>query len=96
MELLIFGTLIIALVVCGYVIRNLVKKVEVLEDNVTELSSAIQKYEEFFDDVKQHADASYARMKQVDRLGSFEADDETGYVFKEIFEVVESLNGRFN
>jgi hypothetical protein len=96
MELLIFGTLIIALIVCGYIIRNLMKKVEVLEDNINELTEGIQKYETFFDDVKEHADASYARMKQIDRLGSFEADDETGYVFKEVFEIVELLNGRFN
>ena len=96
MELLIFGTLIVALLVCGYIIRNLMKKVEVLEDNIDELSKEVQNYDAFFDDVKQHADASIARMKQIDRLGSFEADDETGHVFKELYEIVELLSKRFN
>tara|TARA_S200002703_G_scaffold24888_2_gene21579 strand:- start:1851 stop:2171 length:321 start_codon:yes stop_codon:yes gene_type:complete len=27
---------------------------------------------------------AHRRMKEVDRLGSFEADDETGYVFEEL------------
>jgi hypothetical protein len=28
-------------------------------------------------------------MRQIDRLGSFESDDETGYVFKELKDIVE-------
>jgi cell division protein FtsL len=96
MELLIFGTLIVALLVCGYIIRNLMKKVEVLEDNIDELSKEIENYDTFFDDVKKHANASIDRMKQIDRLGSFEADDETGFIFKELYEIVELLSKRFD
>ncbi len=29
-------------------------------------------------------DKAYKRMQEIDRLGSFEADDETGYIFQEI------------
>ena len=96
MELLIFGTLIVALLICGYIIRNLMKKVEVLEDNVDELSKEVQNYDAFFDDVKKHADACIDRMKQIDRLGSFEADDETGFVFRELYEIVDMLSKRFD
>jgi hypothetical protein len=95
MELLIFGTLIVALLVCGYVIRNLMKKVEVLEDNIETLETDFVEYNNFFEDIKKHATLSYDRMKQIDRLGSFEADDETGFVFKEIHEIVTLLNERF-
>jgi hypothetical protein len=95
MELLIFGTLIVALLVCGYVIRNLMKKVEVLEDNIESLETDFIEYNNFFEDIKKHATLSYDRMKQIDRLGSFEADDETGFVFKEIHEIVTLLNERF-
>ena len=95
MELLIFGTLIVALLVCGYIIRNLMKKVEVLEDNIESLETDFVEYNNFFEDIKKHATLSHDRMKQIDRLGSFEADDETGFVFKEIHEIVTLLNERF-
>jgi|TARA_R100000081_G_C4819839_1_gene178584 hypothetical protein len=35
---------------------------------------------------------AYKRMKDVDRLGSFEADDETGFIFKEIKEATTDLD----
>ena len=38
-------------------------------------------------------DNAYKRMKEVDRLGSFEADDETGFIiFQEIKGTAEELN----
>lgn len=37
-------------------------------------------------------DRAYRRMKEVDRLGSFEADDETGMIFSEVKESVTELN----
>ena len=37
-------------------------------------------------------DNAYKRMKEVDRLGSFEADDETGFIFQEIKGKAEELN----
>jgi hypothetical protein len=36
--------------------------------------------------------SAYKRMKQIDRLGSFEADDETGFIFQEIKEATTELN----
>ena len=36
--------------------------------------------------------SAYKRMKEVDRLGSFESDDETGFIFQEIKEVTTDLN----
>ena len=35
---------------------------------------------------------AYDRMKKIDRLGSFEADDESGYIFNEIKTAMEELN----
>lgn len=37
-------------------------------------------------------DKAYRRMKEVDRLGSFEADDETGMIFHEIKQATVELN----
>ena len=39
---------------------------------------------------------AYKRMKDVDRLGSFEADDETGFIFKEIKKSTTDLNEFIN
>lgn len=35
---------------------------------------------------------AYKRIKEADRLGAFEADDEVGYTFQEIKQTVEELN----
>ena len=32
-----------------------------------------------------------SRMKELDKIGSFEADDDTGYVFKNIYEIISQL-----
>jgi hypothetical protein len=37
-------------------------------------------------------DKAYRRMKELDRLGSFEADDETGMIFHEIKQTTIELN----
>jgi len=31
------------------------------------------------------------QMKEIDRIGSFEADDETGYIFKNIYDIISQL-----
>lgn len=43
-----------------------------------------------------HIDNALERMKSIDKIGSFEADDETGYVFKELYEIVEELEVYYN
>ena len=39
---------------------------------------------------------AYTRMKSLDRLGAFESDDETGYIFTEIKSAMEELNNEYN
>ena len=36
-----------------------------------------------------------SRIRGIDRLGSFQADDEIGFIFKEIQDLVEELNRSF-
>ena len=38
---------------------------------------------------------SNSKLKQIDRLGSFEADDETGFAFKELKDIYDDLNRGF-
>ena len=72
------GILSALLIVAGFVIYNLIKKNEILEDFITKQSEAI--------------DYCDNRLNQIDNKGSFIADDEVGWFFKEIKKIQEALN----
>ena len=63
---------------------NLLRKNEAHEDVVTE-------QEELISEIASKIDSSMARMKELDNLGSFEADDETGFRFKNLYEIISQL-----
>jgi predicted Holliday junction resolvase-like endonuclease len=80
--LVVLSLIIIALI---YAVWNLIRKYESLEDEM-EFS---EKYINLaYDSMKK----AYDRMKKIDRLGSFEADDESGFIFNEIKTAMEELN----
>ena len=68
----------------GFTTINLLRKNEKYEDVVVEQELLIS-------DIAVKIDSSMARMKELDRLGSFEADDETGFIFKNMYEVISEL-----
>lgn len=72
-----------------YIVWNLLRKVEKLEDSIEE-------QDEVLDSVENSVRRALARMKEVDRIGSFEADDESGFVFKEIQTALDKLNNEIN
>tara|TARA_R110000803_G_scaffold65510_3_gene126669 strand:- start:5923 stop:6171 length:249 start_codon:yes stop_codon:yes gene_type:complete len=77
--MLILSIILTAVVVISFfVIRNLIKKIERLEDFITKQSEAIV--------------ACGVRLKQIDEKGSFIADDEVGFFFKAVKEIQEALN----
>ena len=61
-----------------FVVRNLIKKNETLEDFIAKQSEAIEECDK--------------RLKGIDAKGSFYADDEVGFFFKEIQKIQEDLN----
>ena len=73
---------IIADVVGCYVIWNLMKKTEMLEDWVETFTQRIETVQ--------------ADLKEVDATGHFEADDEVGTIFEQIKETVNELNEFIN
>ena len=80
--IVVLSLIIISLI---YAVWNLVRKYESLEDEM-EFS---EKYINLaYDSMKR----AYDRIKKIDRLGSFEADDESGYIFNEIKTAMEELN----
>ena len=95
MTITLVSLLVVVLSVATYIVRNLLKKMETLEDNIDELVKNITDYDAFYEDLKRRVNESNSRLKQIDRLGSFEADDETGVIFKELKDIVNELNERF-
>ena len=61
-----------------FVIRNLIKQTERLEDFITKQSEAVV--------------ACGNRLKDLDQKGIFHADDEIGFFFKAVEEIQEALN----
>ena len=74
--------------ILGYTTYNLLRKNEAIEDVVEEQELLIS-------EIAAKVDSSMARMKELDRLGSFEADDETGFVFKNMYEIISELENYY-
>ena len=75
-----------------FIIYNLLRKVETLETYVEELETSNQSYDEFYTELRTRVNSMNSHLKNIDRLGSFQSDDETGYVFKELRQIIEDLN----
>ncbi len=70
----------------------MLRKVETLEQYIDELETSNISYNEFYTQIKTAMGNAYSYIRQLDRVGSFESDDETGSIFKEIKDVIEMLN----
>ncbi len=86
-------TILLLLVVCVllYTTYNLLNKYEALEDEYDILYAEYEMSETQLSNMAGHIDNAIARMKEIDKIGSFEADDETGFIFKEMYQIVEDL-----
>ena len=78
MILILSIILTITITTSFFVIRNLIKQSERLEDFITKQSEAIV--------------ACGVRLNQLDQKGSFVGDDEIGFFFKEVAKIQEALN----
>ena len=78
MEIILSIILTAVIVTSFFIIRNLLKKNEILEDFIAKQSDAIQECDR--------------RLKEIDDKGIFYADDEIGWFFKEIQKIQDALN----
>tara|TARA_R100001377_G_scaffold57897_1_gene34627 strand:+ start:136 stop:420 length:285 start_codon:yes stop_codon:yes gene_type:complete len=85
----------IALAICIFVNINQLRKQEAQSEYIEELENSNTEYYTFFTSLKTRIGESNSKIKQLDRLGSFEADDETGFIFKELQDIFDSLNRGF-
>tara|TARA_B100000287_G_scaffold67084_1_gene58642 strand:- start:1201 stop:1485 length:285 start_codon:yes stop_codon:yes gene_type:complete len=67
-----------------YVIINLTRKVEALEERV-------EFYEAFINNAGEQIEEASMKLKELDTRGSFEADDEIGFFFGYIKELQQSI-----
>ena len=72
----------------GFTTWNLLRKNEAIEDVVEEQEKIISDFAKLVDD-------SMRKMKDLDTKGAFESDDETGFVFKQLYEIIEKLEGYY-
>lgn len=88
----VISILAVFLIACIFVIFNMLKKIETLETYIEELEISNTSFDNFYTELKQRVGDMYSYVKNIDRLGSFESDDETGTIFKEIKAIIEMLN----
>jgi hypothetical protein len=75
-------------VILGFTTYNLLTKIEKAED-------IIISQQEYIDKVTETIEYSNIKLTQIDHKGSFEADDEIGWFFKEI-KNLQALLDEFN
>jgi|TARA_Y100000004_G_C8802762_1_gene364189 hypothetical protein len=85
MEIIVISFLIVIVVILGFTTFNLLKKNERQEDILVE-------YMKYLDKISKVIEVSDERLKKIDSLGRFEADDEVGYFFKSIKKIQNLLN----
>ena len=85
--LIIVFSIIVTILIYGIII--LLKQTEQLEDQVSY-------YIDIVDAVREKVLDVQVQLKEIDIKGSFEADDEVGFVFKEIQELVDDLTNTIN
>jgi len=92
-----YAVITIAIVLVASIIGNVVaiRRQEKLEDYIRELEESNTEFYNFFKELKTKMSESNSRIRAIDHRGSFEADDEIGFVFKEIRDIVELLNRSF-
>ena len=85
----------IVLAMSLFVNFNQLRKQESHSDYIEDLENSNAEYYTFFTSLKNRVGESNSKLKQLDRLGSFEADDETGFIFQEMKDIFDDLNKGF-
>ena len=75
----------VVLSVTFYIVWNLLRKVERLEDTANDLSEYLYNTSTIIDQMNE-------RIQEVDRKGTFQSDDEVGFFFEQLKEIQSILN----
>ena len=89
--ILTITVLSVLLIVSVYINVNLTKKFENMEEIAENSVDVLSENEKFLKELKNRVLSQQSYLRQLDRIGSFESDDETGYFFKEMKEIVNDI-----
>jgi uncharacterized protein HemX len=86
---------IIVLTICLgisiFVNINLTRKFEQLDEMAQESVDTLLENEKFLTELRNRIRSQQSYLRQLDRIGSFEADDETGYFFNEMKDIMNDI-----
>lgn len=85
----------ICLAISVFVNVNLTRKFEQLDEMAQNSVDALLENEKFLTELRNRIRSQQSYLRQLDRIGSFEADDETGYFFKEMKDIVNDISVYF-
>lgn len=81
----------ICLGVSIFVNVNLTRKFEQLDQMAQESIDTLLENEKFLTELRNRVRSQQSYLRQLDRIGSFESDDETGYFFKEMKDIMNDI-----
>jgi len=87
-----FIILIVLLTISLFVNINLYRKITAHEENYEEADRYVSQLSKYIRKMKDQFSAAHKKMKEIDRKGAFESDDEVGYIFTEIKTIIEDLD----
>jgi hypothetical protein len=85
----------ICLAISIFVNVNLTRKFEQLDEMAQNSVDTLLENEKFLTELRNRIRSQQSYLRQLDRIGSFEADDETGYFFKEMKDIVNDISVYF-
>lgn len=88
MILLLSALLVVEFIISAFMIWNLLRKLDVANSDSESLYDTMV---EIYGDIQK----TFSEMKRIDQRGGFEADDETGAIFKELKEVMDKLEEKY-
>jgi len=88
MILLLSILLVVEFIISAFMIWNLLRKLDVANSDSESLYNTMV---ELYGDLHK----TFTEMKHIDHKGGFEADDETGAIFKDLKKVMDKLEGKY-
>lgn len=86
---MIIAILITLNIVCFYVIYVNLSKIARLGEALDELGNDNDELISFISNLNTRLHIDYSHLKEIDRRGSFESDDEVGFVFNTMKSIIE-------
>jgi hypothetical protein len=91
---MLIAIILISILLCIsiFININLVKKFDKLDEMAQNSVDALLENEKFLTSLRNRLLSQRSYLRQLDRVGAFESDDETGYFFKELKTIVNDIS----